>query len=336
MPITSHDIARAAGVSQGTVSRALRGEPGVSESTRERIRRIAEAMAYVPSEAGRSLSTRSTRRIGVVAAELTNPFYPQLLEPLQDRLDQAGYRTLLIADRGERPVEIGRLVDGSLDGVVLTTTAIGSRLPHELELRGIPYVLVNREVDGVRADSCSVDNRGGAIEVAHLLAGLGHDDVAMIAGPEDTSTGRDREAGFRYGLSEHGLPLRRSAVYRGAFSYATGRSGMLRLLDGPAPPTAVFCANDVIAMGACNAAAACGVRLPTDLTIVGFDDIAMASWDLFQLTTVHSALSVMAQTAVRLLLERIRNPRRDPERVVLRPTLVLRATHGPRSAPDRH
>jgi LacI family transcriptional regulator len=172
--VTSHDVARLAGVAQPTVSRALRDEKGVSAATRRRVREAARSLGYVPSQAGRALSTRRSRKIGVISAELSNPFYPALLGPLHDALAGHGYRTVLFTDRGERPVELDPLLDGSLDGVVLTTSERTSSLPGELMARGVPFVMVNRTVDGIEADRCVAGNRVGAAAVAELLAHLGH------------------------------------------------------------------------------------------------------------------------------------------------------------------
>lgn len=327
MAATSHDVARMAGVSQSTVSRALRGEAGMSANTRQRIEDAARALSYVPDETGRSLSTRATRRIGVVADELTNPFYPELIEPLRTELERAQYRTLLIPDHAESPVEFERLVDGSLDGIVLTTATLGSSLPHSLAARGIPYVMVNREVDGIDADVCVTDNHGGALQVARLIVDLGHRSVGAVLGPVNTSTSRDREAGLRQGLSEHGVALRASAVRRGPFTYATGRAATLELLNLSEPPTAIFCANDVLALGALNGAASQGVCVGSDLTVIGFDDIAAADWDLLQLTTVRCELATLARDAVNLLTNRIRQPNRTSERLIRPAELVLRQTH---------
>jgi DNA-binding LacI/PurR family transcriptional regulator len=327
--ITSHDVAQLAGVSQSTVSRALRGEPGPSDATRERVRHAAATLDYVPIESGRSLSTRSTRRIGIVAADLTNPFYPELVEPARVELHRLGYRTLLIPDLTDPPADIERLVDGSLDGVMLTTTALGSPLPHALLSRGVPFVLVNREVDDIPADICVVDNRAGARQVAHLLAQLGHRHVGAVFGPSDTSTGRDREAGFRTGLAEREIELRPPNVRRGPFAYRTGHEATTELLGQPHPPTAIFCGNDVIALGACNAAARLGLQPGADVTIAGFDDIAMAAWDLFGLTTVRCDRPEMTRVAVDLLVQRIGEPDRPTQRIVLQPDVVLRSTHGP-------
>ncbi|WTW99003.1 LacI family transcriptional regulator [Streptomycetaceae bacterium NBC_01309] len=327
MAITSRDVARMAGVSQPTVSRVLRGVPGVAPETRERVLSAAKALSYVPSETGRSLATRATRRIGLVADDLTNPFYPELVEPLRDRLEQAGYRALLVSDRVDDPVEADRLADGSLDGVVLTTTETGSTLPHELVRRGVPCVLANREAAGLSADTCVVDNQLGGAQVAGLLASLGHRRIGAVFGPASTSTGRDREAGFRAALGERGIPLPGESVRRGPFTHDAGRAAVGELLALSDPPTAVFCANDVVAMGACSAAAALGVRVPDGLTVVGFDDIAMAGWDVFGLSTVRGDLTVMADEVVRMLLARIADPERPAERVVIAPTLVLRRSH---------
>ena len=327
MGVTSHDVARLAGVSQPTVSRALRGKRNVSDETREKVLRAAAALNYVPSESGRILATRSTQRIGLVADDLTNPFYPQLVQPLRDCLERSGYRTLLVADRVDEPVEIERLADGSLDGVILTTTLLGSSLPRELKARGIPCVLANREAAGALVDTVVMDNRAGAARAARLLADLGHRRVGAVFGPRDTSTGRDREAGFREELAARGIVLPARMVRRGQFTFETGYAALTGLLAAPGPPTAVFCANDVIAMGARCAAAALGRDVPRELTLLGFDDIAMAAWEVFALTSVHCDLAAMAGHAVRLLLERIKEPAKDTERIVLTPTLALRRTH---------
>jgi LacI family transcriptional regulator len=330
---TSRDVARMAGVSQSTVSRALRGEGGMSEQTRDRIQQAAMALNYVTLETGRSLSTRATHRIGMVAGELTNPFYPELVEPMRADLHRRGFRTLLIPDRDETPVSIDQLADGSLDGVVILTALLGSPLPQALADRGIPVVLVNRELDGAATDVCVMDNRDGARQAAALIADLGHTEAAAILGPVQTSTSRDREAGLREGLGERGIAIRASMVCRGSFSYETGFAAMTALLNRADRPTAVFCANDVIAVGACNAAMTAGVQPGRDLTVVGFDDIPMACWPAFQLTTIRGDLTALAEEAIRLLTQRIADPVRARERVVLPTHLVLRGTHGSSANP---
>jgi LacI family transcriptional regulator len=327
--VTSHDVARRAGVSQPTVSRALRDQKGVSMATRIRVREAARQLGYVPSHVGRSLATRTTGRVGVVSAELRNPFYPALIEPLHDALAELGFRMILATDRGDAEVELEPLIDGSLDGVVLTTVEIGSTLPAELSRRGLPYVLLNRSLPGVDADMCVADNDAGGAAVADFLVDLGHTRIGAIFGPSVTSTGRERATGFCRRLAERGRPL--AAQYRreGPFRQDAARTALRELMREQPPPTALFCGNDVVALGVCNEAHAAGIAIPGELSVIGYDDIPMAAWEVFSLTTMRVDLAVMAGRAAALLSERIKNPGSPVRRVVLPPALVRRRTHGP-------
>ncbi|MCX2732670.1 LacI family DNA-binding transcriptional regulator [Saccharopolyspora sp. NFXS83] len=330
MSITSHDVARFAGVSQATVSRALRGDPRVSEATQQRVRNAAEALNYVPSEAGRSLSTRSTRRIGVLVSDLANPFYPYLVGPLHDELEQRGYRMMLLTERSDDALATERLLDHSIDGAVLTTATSGSGLPDALRRKQVPFVFLNR-VDGRDgADSAVVDNERGGQIVAGELAELGHRKVALLGGSTDTSSGRDREHGFVGGLADAGITLPATRIRRGPYDFDTGYRGLTELLDADPDLTAVFCGNDVVAIGAYNAALREGLRIPDDLTLIGFDDLPMASWEAFSLTTIRYDLPEMARAAARLLVERLSGEaNRSARQVAFAPELVRRGTHAP-------
>lgn len=334
-PATSRDVAKLAGVSQPTVSRALRGQRGVADETLQRVRAAAAALGYVPSQLGRGLATRSTKRIGIVAAELTNPFYPHLVGPLHDHFEQAGYRSVLFAEREDNYVALADLVDGLLDGVVLTTTLLTSQLPEELRKRGLPFVFLNRRSYEVDVDAVVVDNVYGGRLVADLLVELGHRRIGAIFGPRETSTGRERETGFRQRLEEHGIELAEEETTRGVFSFTTGATGMRAVFSAAKRPTALFCANDVIALGAIDEATRMGIRVPQELSIVGFDDINVAAWKRFDLTTVHCDLFNLATVAADLLLKRIADPGRMHSQVVQRPELVLRGSHAPVAARQR-
>ncbi|MFE9707561.1 LacI family DNA-binding transcriptional regulator [Streptomyces sp. NPDC005930] len=330
MAITSHDVARLAGVSQPTVSRALRDDPRVSPATREKVKEAARALNYVPSEVGRSLSTRSTRRIGVIVTDLTNPFYPHVVAPLHDELGRLGYRMMLLTERSDEAVAQEELLDQSLDGVVLATATTDSRLPARLDRRDMPYVFLNRDTGRAGDYASVVDNEGGGRLVARELAALGHRRIAGIFGAANTTTGRERELGFRLALADEGIGLPEERVVRGPFEYETGYEALSFLLDAAQRPTAVFCGNDVVAVGVLNAARAVGLSVPGDLTVVGFDDLPMASWEVLRLTTVRHDLAELARQAARLLVRRITG-RADPagERLVLPTEFVPRGTHGP-------
>jgi LacI family transcriptional regulator len=324
--VTSHDVARLAGVSQATVSRALRDDARVSESTKRRVREAAGALGYVRSELGRGLSTQATRRIALVV-ELENALYHVLLGPIHDELLDRGYRMVLLAERSDGGLA-ERLLDHSVDGAVLMTTRLTSSLPSQLAGHGLPFVFLNRVGGVVDAPSVTADNVGGARAAAELLIELGHARIAAILGPEDTSTTRDREAGFRSALAEAGIALPARHIVRREFDHESGRAGLDALLDTDDPPTAVFCGNDFIAVGVLNRALERGVAVPDDLAVVGFDDLDIAAWPSFGLTTVYNPVREMAQRAAAMLVELV-DDANDGAHEVYPTHLVLRRTHAP-------
>lgn len=327
MNVTSRDVARLAGVSQPTVSRVLRGDPRVLPETKERILKATKELGYVTASVGRSLSTQTTGQVAVVA-DLENPFYPFLLSTVHDELSTAGLKMVLLTERTDDEVLSRHLLDRSVDGVLLTTIARGSRLPRELRKRQVPFVFLNRYVNGVAADRAVADNRGGAAAVADLLLGLGHHDIGLIMGPENTSTSEDREHGFRERAREAGVEISASRIAHGGFRHDDGVQGFAQISRGGAP-TAVFCVNDFVAVGAYNAAQTAGMRIPEDVAIVGFDDVSMASWPTFALTTVNVPVAEMARTATQFLVSRVRGDGpAQPRHRSFSSSVVLRSSHG--------
>jgi LacI family transcriptional regulator len=293
------------------------------------VRAAAEQLHYVPSQLGRSLSTRVAGQVGIVVGDLRNPFYLEVLDTLHEALRAADVRMLVLTPDTDDRVALERLVDGSLDGAILTTTHLRSPLPGELAARSFPFVLLNREVDEAPGDVCVVDNAAGAGLVARELLELGHQSIAAVFGPQSTSTGRDREEGFRAVLAEAGIELTPEHWRRTPFDFVAGRRLTLELLESR--PTALFCANDILALGAHDAISSRGLRIPDDITLIGFDDVLLARWQAFQLTTVSQDIGQMVQVCTELLLGRIAaGPNAPPPRhVVLPARLVRRATHGP-------
>ena len=325
--VTSFDVARLAGVSQPSVSRALRNLPGVSPETRARVLAAASELSYTPSESGRVLSTSRTRRVAVVSEDLTNPYYPELVEPIQRHLGEHELRAVIVTHAQHGQVGVDMLADGSYDGVILTTTLRGSTLPRDLTERGVPHVLVNRVLDVLESPGCSIDNAGGACMVARLLVDLGHREIASLQGPISSSTGRERAEALRVALRGMGIRLPRHRVRRVAFNHDAGFRAALELLDDPQPPTAIVCGNDVIALGALSAARSRGIAVPHQLSVVGFDDISPAAWPLADLTTVHVDLDEMARWGVDLLLAEMHEPTHEPLLHRIPVHLVERSTH---------
>jgi LacI family transcriptional regulator len=332
---TSHDIARLVGVSQSTVSRALRGDPRVTAQTRLRIEDAARELAYIPNAAARSLITSRTDTIALALADITNPFYPQLVDVLHGEFGRSGFRTILLHDRDETSPSrefVNQLSSGAVDGVVFMSCSLTSATPTAVAGRGTPVVLLNRELhDGRVADVVVSDNRGGGQLAAESLVKLGHRRIALISGPSSTSTGREREQGFRDGLANLKLALDETLRRESPYSHQGGYQAGLELLDRDRPgPTAIFCANDVVAFGVLEAAKRVGIDVPEQLSVIGFDDIEMAGWSAFDLTTIRQPLAQMAQTAARMLIERINDQGPvAPRRQVFPARLVARSTTAP-------
>ena len=324
--VTGHDVARQAGVSQPTVSRALRDDPKIAAKTRQRVAEVAERLGYVPSELGRSLSTQATKRIAVVA-DLDNPLWGMLVEQLHDDLSDSGYSMTLLAEHGDLARFELQLLGGWADGVIITSARLTSTLPDELQRRNIPLVLVNRVTQGLKADAAVADNIEGGRAAAKILVDAGHTRVAALFGPIDTSTGRGREEGFRRGLKEAGLTLPDSSVIHGDFDYRFGQEALPQLLTGRHRASAIFCASDMIAIGALNRAHQLGIEVPADIALVGYDDLDQASWPIFDLTTVRVPFDAMVRSAVQRIMARLSGDE-SPARVETHPvTPVLRGTH---------
>jgi LacI family transcriptional regulator len=327
--VTSRDIAREAGVSQPTVSRALRGDPRVAPATAALVQSTARRLGYVPDAAAQSLITRRTGTVAIVVADITNPFYPELVEALHDELGRASHRTVLLNERTDARGVDTLMRAGVVDGAIVATATLDDRTRALLTTEPAPIVQLVREVEGVDRDAVVSDNPGGAALAADLLASLGHRRIGQISGPPDTSTARDRDQGFATALERLGIRRDPDLRRAGEYAHRTGYQGCLELLDLPAPPTAIFCGNDVIALGALDAARRRNVSVPTELSIVGFDDISLAGWESFRLTTVRQPLVEMARAAVRALLRRIAGAGDEPRRTVFPTELIQRSTTGP-------
>lgn len=329
MVVTSHDVARLAGVSQATVSRALRDSPKVSAETKRRVGEAASALGYVPSETGRALSSGRTRRIGLLLTDLDNQFYPHLIAPMHRELEALDYQLVLQTESSDSGRVAERLLANGLDGVLLATTTVDSVLPVRLRDRGVPFVYFNRTSESVRADSVEVDAVPGINELAAEIVRLGHRRVGAIFGPQNASTAGNREAALRDALAHASLGISPELSHRGPFDFQTGHDGAARLLGRPEPPTVLVCGNDVVAFGALNAARERGVAVPAALSVVGFDDLPTAGWPLIDLATVAFDLDAMARRAASLLVERIEGPADQPWRHEWFPSrLVVRSSLG--------
>jgi LacI family transcriptional regulator len=305
--ITSREVAKLAGVSQATVSRVLTDYPGVRLATRQKVMRALVQTNYQPNAMARAMKTSSTGSIGVVVARLSNPLYPTLLQVIGGQLAAAGYRMIVWDSEygGELPAYTA-FRQGIVDGVILTTATAQTPFLRDLFDGLSPVVLINRTVEGLPCDQVASDNAGGGAQVAAYLLRSQRRHLALITGSLLPSTIREREQGYRQQLASERIALPAEYCQRAeAFSHASGRDAMRRLLNLATPPDAVFCANDVLALGAIDGARSRGVHVPDDLWVIGYDDIEMASWDAYDLTTVRQPLEEMVQLTIQMLISRI-------------------------------
>lgn len=323
--VTSRDVARVAGVSQATVSRVLRDSEHVRPATRERVLKAFKAVGYTPNAHARAMRTGRIGTIGIVMARVTNPFYPELLEALGQVLAAADQRmTLWLAEGPDELNAVEAIHEHSIDGVIFTTVSKGSVALEEAIAAKAPFVLVNRVVDDLPCDQVASDNFEGSRAVARYFVQNGHENVAVVCGLPGISTNDERLNGFVAGLKDEGRSVKARNIVTGDFTHAHGMAAIQRLMALKAPPTALFCVNDLLAFGVLDGARALGLRVPEDLWVVGYDDIDMSSWNSHDLTTVRQRLDDMAGAAVELLLERIADPERTqttlrfPSRLTIR------------------
>jgi LacI family transcriptional regulator, galactose operon repressor len=325
--VTSHDVARLAGVSQPTVSRALRDSPKVSAITKERVLRAASALGYVPSDAGRALSSGRTQRIGLLVTDLANQFYAHVIAPMHDQLTALGFQLSLQTESSDTGRVAERLIADGLDGVLLATVTLDSVLPFRLRDRGIPFVYFNRVSPAVDADATTVNPEPGLEEAVEEIVRLGHRRIAGIFGPRNTSTAEQREIALREALDRRGLSIPRQSSFRGPFDFSTGYEGAQQLLQQDPRPTVLVCGNDVVAFGALNAAREMAIGVPEQVSVIGFDNLPPARWPLIQLTTVAFDLDAMARRAAELIVQRIEGgPDASYVQEVFPTHLVRRAT----------
>lgn len=327
---TSSEVAREAGVSQATVSRVLNEDPRVAAETRARVLEAIKRLNYTPNAIARGLVTSKTGLIGVVVSDIMNPFYPAFLEAITDTLGEHNLQTVLFnAREQDEDVYTRVLLEQRVDGMIFTSARRESLMVHELIERRFPLVLTNRYSEDVECDMSIGENEGGARAAARHLLELGHRRIAVMTGDPATSTSHERLEGFRKELEDAGGGLDAELVRMAGFSSARAQAETAELLTGEDPPTAVFCLNDLMAFGAINAVRAAGLSVPGEVSVVGFDDIWMAGWESFRLTTVHQPLAEMARSSVELLTQRMEDPDRPVRKLVFQTKLVVRDTTGP-------
>jgi LacI family transcriptional regulator len=336
VPPTLEEVARLAGVSRSTVSRVVNDHPNVRVETKERVWEAIRQSGYQPNVVARSLVTNRTQIIGMIIPEVvtkifTDPFFPLLLRGATEVCNSHRYQLLLslFTDPEDQERNCQRVLrSGYLDGVIVASSLLDDSLIPNMLSSGIPLVSIGRHPDK-QVHYVDSDNVGGArMAVEHLIR-LGHRNIAAITGRLGQTAGQDRLDGYRQALLAHGITVKDDLVAEGDFTERSGMVAMQRLL--PASPTAVFAANDIMAIGALKALRAVGLKVPQDIVLIGFDDTPIASMVEPALTTVRQPIERMGSMAVELLLDILASPSSDrvpAHRIILPTELVVRGSCG--------
>lgn len=323
--VTSTDVAKLANVSQSAVSRTFTPGASVSGKTRERVLAAAHELGYRPNALARSLISGRSRIIGLVIAYLENHFYPIVIEKLSRSLQARGYHVLLfMTEPGQQDEVIQEILQYQVDGVVLASVTLSSHIAQECAELGVPVVLFNRYIPDSQASSVVSDNVAGGRLLAELLLSEGHQKIAFVAGQENSSTNVEREKGFTERLEEAGVTLCQRVVGHYTFEGATLATREL-LSDGI--PDAIFVANDHMAFAVMDVVRGeFGLRIPQDISVVGYDDVPEAGWPAYNLTTVEQNVEKMIGATVDILLEQMEHKRISSAQVVTDASLILRGS----------
>jgi DNA-binding LacI/PurR family transcriptional regulator len=325
--VTSVDIARLTGVSQSTVSRVLSGNERVAPDVRSKVLAVARELGYNPNALARSLTSQRSNIIGIVMADISSPFYPYVLAKFTDKIQQMGRQVLLFNAAPDRDVDdvLPLALQYQVDALIITSTTISSAMADVCADRGTPVILFNRYAPGAKASAVCCDNVEAGRFVANLLLDARHQRLAYIAGKQNTSTNLDREKGFTDRLLERGYGdcLREQAAY----TYESGAEAARRLMALPDRPDAIFCANDIMALGALDAIRfECGLRVPEDVSVIGFDDIPAAAWSAYALTTIQQPVDRMIDATLALMIDQLEENERRPVLKLIPGGLVRRTS----------
>ncbi|MHB1275412.1 MAG: LacI family DNA-binding transcriptional regulator [Candidatus Humimicrobiaceae bacterium] len=310
---TIKDVAKIAGVSVGTVSNVLNEFDSVSDANKSKVMDTIKTLGYKPSRIAASLSKKKTMNIGLIIPDVSSPFYSDLINGVTETLDAHGYNVFLCSSNSEISKEtkiINDLLSMWIDGIILIPVYSSKRDIKEMESINIPIVLVNREIKGLTRDIVIFDNFGGAYEAANFLIKNNHKKIIILDGPKYSRSFEDRLLGWKTAMEENRL-YNNNLVFRGDFTVESGYDMMLESLNELVGIDAVFASSDLIALGALNALEEKKIKVPDDISIIGFGDIYLSKFLKPSLTTIRRPFYNIGKTAVSILMEKIQGKSDD-------------------------
>ena len=325
--VTSLQVAKKAGVSQSAVSRVFTPGASASRATIDKVKKAANDLGYRPNVLARAMVSGKSRIIGVVVAYLENQFYPEALERLSNSLQAQGYHVLIfMAGKNMQSLDgvVEEILDYQVDGIVAASVAMSSTLAERCKFAGVPMVLFNRSQDLPSMSAVTSDNIAGGRKVAEFLISGNHKKIGYISGWEGASTQRDREAGFISCLANSGFTLHNRQV--GNFVMEEAKEATRKMFSSD-PPDAVFVANDHMALAVMDTLRyELGLKIPQDVSVIGYDDVPASAWPAYDLTTVRQPVNKMVQETVEILIEKINNAEIEPRRVKIDGPLIIRGS----------
>ena len=329
--VTIIDVAREAGVSYATVSRVINNEAHVKSETREQVLQAMTRLGYTVNRQARSLAGGRSQMIGLLVHDLGTSYIGEIIRGIDAELSTAQYDLMLYTTHRRKTKEstyVASLTRGLADGLLIVLPRnLEAYLP-SLRQRRFPSVLIDYQ-GNASVPSVGARNHEGVYEAITYLIGLGHRRIGFITGAQDVDCTHARLEGYRAALAAHGLATDEALIREGNFSQSMGYAATQALLDLPDPPTAIFASNDVSAFGVMDAARDRGLRIPDDISVIGFDDIPEAAYVHPPLTTVRQPLEAMGRTAAHMLLTYIEDPERPDEHLDLPTELIVRASCRP-------
>jgi LacI family transcriptional regulator len=328
-PVTLADIAREAGTSPSTASRALNGSGYVSEAARDRLVAVANRLGYVPNASARTLKQRTSRVVGVVVSDLDNQFYARLAAGIEQVLREANYQMMVLGDNSVADEEVAgarTFLAMRAPGVIMTP--VGSEATGLLRSRGIAVVEVDRRLADVPCDAVVIDNERGGREATMHLVGLGHRRIALLGVETEWTSDAGRLNGYRTALRTAGIEFDPRLVVRIPLHSPDTEMRIEALLD-EGGPTAIFAANNTLAEQVWHVLRRRGLRIPADVSLVGFDDVPWMEMVEPAITVVEQPTLELGRRAALLLLRRLDGPTLEPALEILQPRLVVRGSTGP-------
>jgi LacI family transcriptional regulator len=325
--ITIIDVAREAGVSYGTVSRVINDSPNVKEETRERVKEVIDRMGFVGNRSARSLVSGKSHVIGLLIPDLGTAYIGEIIRGIDMEMETAHYNLMLYTTHRRETKEAGyisSLIQSGVDGVILILPRNPAKFLEKLRSLNFPYVLVDHQGIDDRGPAVGASNYQGAYDATEYLIQQGHSRIAFITGSMDLGCSQERLKGYQAALQKNAIPVESEWIIEGDFEQAAGYEGGKKLMSLSKRPTAVFASNDMMAFGVMDAVRDLGLKIPGDISVIGFDDIFQSSQTMPGLTTVHQPLEQMGREATRMLMEMMSEREIKPGKVDLPTRLVLR------------